>query len=183
MTITKNKMVSIDYTLKDAEGTIIDSSKDAGPLEYLHGNGNLIPGLESQLEGKTAGDKFSAVVAPKDAYGEYDEKLLMEVPRTQFDSSAPIEVGMRFQADTAGGPTVVKVTKVTEDKITIDANPDLAGKTLYFDVSVVSVRDATPEELTPHGGCSGSCGNCGGGCGEGECGESEEGCCGNCGGN
>lgn len=175
MTIAKNKMVSIDYTLTDTEGNIIDSSKNEGPLEYLHGNGNLIPGLEAQLEGKSAGDTFAAVIAPQDAYGEYNEKLIMEVPRSQFDSSMPIEIGMKFQADTSGGQTIVKVTKITDDTITIDGNHDLAGKTLHFDINVVSVRDATPEEMTPHSGCSGGCNSCGSGCGE-----SEEECCGGC---
>jgi FKBP-type peptidyl-prolyl cis-trans isomerase SlyD len=177
MTVTKNKVVSIDYTLKDASGTVIDSSKDTGPLEYLHGNGNLIPGLESQLEGKAVGDKFSAVIEPKDAYGEYDDKLVVKVPRTQFDSNTPITTGMQFQADTAGGPTVVKVTEVTDDTITVDANHDLAGKTLYFDINVLGVRDATEEELTPHSSCSGSCGSCGSGCCGSDEGECSDGCC------
>ncbi|MCR5289516.1 MAG: peptidylprolyl isomerase [Treponema sp.] len=166
MTIAKDKMVSINYTLKDDEGTVIDSSNGT-PLEYLHGNGNLIPGLEVQLEGKAPGDKFAAIVAPKDAYGEYDEKLVLEVPRNQFDSEVPIEIGMRFQADTTSGPTIVRVTKITEDKVTVDANHDLAGKTLHFDIEVVTVRDATEEELTPQSSCGGGCGGCGGGCDSG----------------
>ena len=178
MTITKNKIVSIDYTLKDETGTVIDSSKNSSPLEYLHGNGNLIPGLEAQLEAKSAGEKISAVVAPKDAYGEYDQKLVIEVPRTQFDSKTPIEIGMQFQADTAGGPTIVKVTKIENDTVTIDANHELAGKTLYFDVNIVDVRNATPEELSPHS-CGDGCSSCGGGCCDSD-GECEEGCSSGC---
>jgi FKBP-type peptidyl-prolyl cis-trans isomerase SlyD len=184
LNIAKDKMVSIHYTLKDAEGNLIDSSVGHEPLEYLHGNGNLIPGLESQLEGKAAGEKFTAAVEAKDAYGEYDEHMVVEVPRSQFDADAPIEVGMKFQADTQGGPMIVRVTKVTDDTITVDGNHELAGKKLFFDVEVVNVRDATEEELKPQS-CGGSCGNCGGGC-EGGCGEGsgegcgcEGGCCGN----
>ncbi len=187
MTISKDKMVSIDYVLKDDAGTVIDSSKDTGPLEYLHGNGNLIPGLESQLEGRSAGEFFTAVVQPADAYGEYDKKLVLQVPRNQFDSDAPIEIGMRFQADTNAGPTIVRVTAVSEDTVTVDANHELAGKTLHFDVTVKGVRDATEEELTPQscGGCGGGCGGCGGGCGDGGCGDGGcgDGGCGSCCGN
>lgn len=169
MIITKDKVVSIDYTLKDESGTVIDTSKNSTPLEYVHGCGRLIPGLEKQLEGKTDGDSFSAVIEPKEAYGEYDESLLIKVPRKNFDASSEIKIGMQFQASTPGGPAIVKVTEVTDDTVTVDANHDLAGKTLYFDVKVVSVRDATPEELNPHSGCGGSCGECGG-CGGGSCG-------------
>lgn len=175
MVIEKDKVVSIDYTLKDKDGTVIDTSKNSTPLEYIHGRGNLISGLEKQLEGKAKGDSIKAVVEPKDAYGEYDESLLIDVPRKNFDSETEIKVGMQFQASTPGGPAIVKVTKITDDTITVDANHDLAGKTLYFDVDVMDIRDATAEELNPPSGCGGSCGSCGGGCGGscgGDCGES-----------
>jgi len=97
-------MVKIHYTLKDSDGTLIDSSSGLAPFEYLHGNGNLIPGLEAELEGKNPGDTFTVTVLPKDGYGEYDPKLHIEVPRDQFDNGSPLEVGMKFQAQTAGGP-------------------------------------------------------------------------------
>jgi FKBP-type peptidyl-prolyl cis-trans isomerase SlyD len=176
--IEKDKMVKIHYTLKDAEGKQLDSSTGHEPLEYLHGNGNLIPGLESELEGKNPGDKFTATIAPEDAYGEYDKQMIVDVPRSQFDSDAAISVGMKFEAHTAGGPMVVTVTKVTDDSVTVDGNHELAGKTLVFDVEVVDVRDATEEEMNPPScGCGGECGgdcNCDGedgcGCGDGGCG-------------
>jgi FKBP-type peptidyl-prolyl cis-trans isomerases 2 len=177
--IEKNKMVQIHYTLKDTEGKEIDSSVGKEPLEYVHGNGNLISGLEEKLEGKEPGDKFTATIEPKDAYGEYDEQMVVEVPRTQFDSDTPIETGMKFQANTAGGPMIVTVTKVTDEKVTVDGNHELAGKTLVFDVEVKDVRDATEEELNPPS-CGGECGSCGG-CG-GECGEDDEDCGCGCGG-
>lgn len=188
MKITKDAVVQIHYTLTGEDGQTFDTSRNGEPLEYLHGNGNLINGLEEQLEGKEPGDRFTAVVAPKDAYGEYDERLVVKVPRNQFDSDMPIEVGMRFQADTVGGPMIVTVTNVTDDTITVDGNHALAGKTLHFAVDVVDVREATPEELMPKshgcggcgGGCGGSCGDddscgCGGGCG-GDCGSDNGGC-------
>lgn len=165
MTISTNKVVKIHYTLTGDDGKVIDSSDGKEPLEYMHGYGNLIPGLERELEGKSAGDKLHADIAPRDAYGEYDEKLVAEVPRSQFDVSMPIEVGQQFQAETATGMAVVTVTKVTDDKITVDANHELAGKTLHFDVEIVDIRDAFPEELPQEpSGCSGNCSSCGVGC-------------------
>ncbi|MCR4580592.1 MAG: peptidylprolyl isomerase [Treponema sp.] len=176
MKIEKNKWVSIHYTLKDDDGNQLDSSVGKEPLGYLHGNGYLIFGLENELEGKNPGDKFTAVIQPKDGYGDYDPRLIVDVPRSQFETEMPIEVGMQFQAMTAQGPSIVKVIEVGDDKIKIDGNHELAGKVLHFDVEVVEVRDATEEELNPRGCGGGSCGGCGGGCGD--CG----GCGGDCGG-
>lgn len=182
MKITKDKVVQIDYILKDDEGRLLDSSKEGKPLEYLHGNNNLIPGLERELEGKEPGDSIVAVVAPKDAYGEYNDKLIVDVPRNQFDSDLSIDAGMQFQADTASGPMIVRVIKIAGDTITVDGNHELAGKTLHFNIKIVNVRDATPEELQPsEGGCGGECGSCGGSCHgeEGSCeNDCEGGCCG-----
>lgn len=195
MKIELNKVVAIDYVLTDDDGKELDSSKMTGPLEYLHGRNNLIPGLESQLEGKNPGDKFTAVVAAKDAYGEYDPRLAVEVPKSQFDTSLPLEVGMKFQAETNGGFTIVTITKISDETVTVDANHELAGKTLHFEVEVKDVREATPEQIERGslatgcgcgGGCGGNCGEggCGGeGCGEGGCGgEGECSCGGGCGG-
>lgn len=175
MNIESKKMVKIHYTLKDIDGNVIDESKENEPLEYMHGFGVLIPGLEKRLDGKAIGEKIHAEIEPEEGYGEYDENLVSEVPRSQFDANIPIEVGQTFQADTPTGPFLVHVTNVTDDKITVDGNHELAGKKLFFDVEVVDVRDANPEELEPFeysGGCGGSCGSCGGcggGCG-GDCG-------------
>ena len=168
MKIEGNKFVEIHYTLTDDEGTTLDSSVGRSPLGYVQGNGMLISGLEAQLEGKEAGEKFKAVVEAKDAYGEYNEMLVAEVPRSQFDGGAQIEVGMAFQATAEDGtPFIVHVTKVTDDLITIDGNHELAGKRLTFDVEVVSVRDSVPEDFNMGCGCGGCGGSCEGGCGEG----------------
>ena len=175
MEIAYQKMVKIHYTLKDTDGNQLDSSTGGEPLEYMHGIGSLIPGLEKELEVKKPGDKFHSEIEPALGYGEYDEKLVAEVPRSQFDANFEIEVGQQFQADTATGPMIVKVTKIADDKITVDGNHELAGKKLCFDVEVVDVRDASEAELEPfvnEGGC-GSCGGCSGcsGCGSaGGCG-------------
>lgn len=173
MKIEKNKMVKIHYTLKDDNGELIDSSIGKEALEYLHGVGMLIPGMEMQLEGKEKGEKFSAVIEPKNAYGEYNPQYVVDVPRDRFDVESEIQVGQKFQAETPAGPMLVTVTKVTQENITIDSNHELAGKTLHFDVEVVDVRDATEEETAPYentGGCSGSCGSCGGCSSQEDCG-------------
>lgn len=181
MTISQDKFVAIHYTLKDTDGNILDTSTNAEPLAYIQGNNMLIPGLEKQLEGKAAGDKFTAVVQPEDAYGTYDERLIANVPKDRFEEGYPIEVGMQFAVTTPAGPTIVKVIEVSENSIKVDGNHALAGKVLNFDIEVIEVRDASDEDKAQFmaGGCGGGCsGNCGGGCG-GDCGGD---CGGECGG-
>lgn len=178
MKITKDAMVSILYTLYDEAGTQIDTSGDT-PLQYIHGNGQLIPGLEAMLEGKEAGIKFKAVIEPEEAYGAYNQNMVVEVPREQFDTEMPLELGMKFQASTQDGQVcIVRVTQIADDKITVDANHELAGKQLTFDVEVKEVREASEEELAGLNSCG--CGGCGGNCGEG-CGGCGSDCgCGGC---
>jgi FKBP-type peptidyl-prolyl cis-trans isomerase SlyD len=163
MTIAKNRVAAIDYTLTGDDGQVIDSSKGREPLEYIHGKGNLIPGLENALDGKDEGAALKVTIAPGEAYGEYDPKLVQPVPRANFGSADNIEVGMQFQARTPAGVHVVRVVKVDPDNVTVDANHPLAGQTLHFDVKVVSVRDAKPEELEHEHVCNheGGCGSCG----------------------
>jgi len=147
MQIVKHKVVTIDYTLTDEEGKVLDTSKDSEPLCYIQGIGNLIPGLETALEGKQAGDALNVSVPPEQGYGERDDKLLVSVPRERFDEAGNVEVGMRFQAPTESGMRVVTVVGIEEENVTVDANHPLAGETLNFDVKVVEVRDATEEEI------------------------------------
>ncbi len=180
MNITKDKFATINYTLKDMEGMILDSSEGQEPLGYIHGRGYLIPGLEAQLEGKSAGDKFSCTIEPKDAYGERDERLVAEITRDRFEIDSPIEVGMHFQVMTPAGPTIVSVIEINGDNIKIDGNHEMAGKTLNFDIEVLDVRDATAEELEQLEKRA-SCGACGGACG-GDCGTDCNSSCGDCGG-
>lgn len=159
MTITANKVATIHYTLKNEQGEILDSSADQEPLVYLQGFQNLVPGLEAALEGKSAGDKVSVVVAPEDGYGDINPDLIQELPRDMFGGIDEIEVGMAFHAETPDGHQVVEVIDVEDDTITIDGNHPLAGVELHFDVEVLEVRDATAEELQ-HGHVHGM-----GGCG------------------
>ncbi|MEY4307668.1 MAG: hypothetical protein RJA95_1036 [Verrucomicrobiota bacterium] len=184
MRVAKETVVAIEYTLKDDQGNIIDASGDRGPMEYLHGAQNIIPGLEQGVEGLVAGDTKNVLVPPQLGYGEYSEKLLQQVPLSAFGANTP-QVGMRFHAETNLGMRVLTIKKIEGEEVTLDGNHELAGKTLHFDIKVVSVRAAEPTELAhghPHqsGGCCG-----GGGCGSGEgsgggCCSSEEGSEGGC---
>jgi len=147
MKIAHEKVVSIHYTLTNGEGTVLDSSSGGQPLAYLHGFGNIIPGLENALEGKAAGDKLQVTVDPEQGYGARDERLVQAVPRSAFKGVDELAPGMQFQAQGPQGTRLVVVTQVADDVVTVDANHPLAGQTLHFDVEVSEVRDATSEEL------------------------------------
>ena len=148
MTIKENSAVSFHYTLTDDDGQTLDSSAGKDPLAYLHGAGNIIPGLESALAGKSVGDAMVVAVTAAEGYGEVQKELIQEVPRDAFQGVDSIEVGMQFEAQTGQGGTVpVTVTAVTDEIVTVDGNHPLAGKNLNFDVSIEDVRDATEEEL------------------------------------
>ena len=150
MQVQKNKVVAIDYKLTNAKGELIDSSANHGPLLYIQGIGNLIPGLEKELEGKKAGDNLKVTIAAKDGYGERNDSLCQVVPRSQFESTEGLEVGMQFEVETEQGELIVSVTKIEGDNVTVDGNHPLAGVELHFDVTVKEVRDASAEELA-HG--------------------------------
>ena len=148
MQIAKHKVVSIDYTLTDDEGALIDSSDGHEPLQYLHGVGGIIPGLEHALEGLSVGAEFAVVIAPADAYGELEEGMRSEVPRTHFDGVDDLELGMQFRVPTdEGNHQVVTVVEISDEVVTIDGNHPLAGVTLNFEVAVRDVRDATQDEI------------------------------------
>ena len=156
--ISKNAVASIEYTLTDDGGTVIDTSDGGTPLAYIHGIGNLIPGLEKELEGKAAGDELKVHLAPTDGYGERDDGMVQSVSRDQMPEGVDIEVGMQLQAESDQGMHVVTVISVQDDEIQLDANHPLAGVPLNFDVKVVEVRDATAEELE-HGHVHGADGH------------------------
>jgi FKBP-type peptidyl-prolyl cis-trans isomerase SlyD len=148
MTIKDNSAVSFHYTLTDDDGQQLDSSVGKEPLAYLHGAGNIIPGLENALTGKAVGDAMTVAVAAAEGYGEVQKELIQDVPRSSFQGIDEIEVGMQFEAQTGqGGAVPVTVTAVTDETITVDGNHPLAGKNLNFDVTIEAVRDATEEEL------------------------------------
>ncbi len=150
MSISQDQVVSIHYTLRDEAGDIIDRSPEGEPLAYLHGRGNLIPGLERELTGRKPGDRLQVEIAPADAYGEYDRELVQRVPRRALKGIADVRIGMRLQAQTPEGPRAVTVTQISGDLVTLDGNHPLAGKKLHFEVEIAAVRPATEEELA-HG--------------------------------
>ena len=146
MKIARERVALFHYTLKNDGGEILDTSEGEAPMAYLHGEHNIVEGLENAMEGKEAGDKFEVTVEPAEAYGEYDESLVQPIPREQFGDH-PVEVGNQFHADTAIGPRIVTVIAVHEDQVVIDANHSLAGENLHFKVEIVEVREASKEEL------------------------------------
>jgi FKBP-type peptidyl-prolyl cis-trans isomerase SlyD len=146
MQIANQKVVTIDYTLRDDQGDVLDSSQGQEPLTYIHGAGNIIPGLENALAGKGPGESLKVTIPPAEGYGDRDEELVQKVPRDRFPGGS-VEVGMRFHAQGSAGSQVVTVVAVDEGNVTVDANHPLAGMTLAFDVKVLEVRDATADEL------------------------------------
>jgi len=151
MPIAANKAVSIYYTLTNDAGEVIDSSAGGAPLVYLHGAGNIIPGLEKALEGKTTGDELDVTVEPEDAYGEYLAELVSTLNRSMFEGVDELEVGMQFHASAPDGQMqIVTIRDLDGDDVTVDGNHPLAGQRLNFKVKVVNVREASEEEVA-HG--------------------------------
>ncbi len=151
MRIEKGRVVDIDYSLHLGDGNVVDQSEPGEPLSYLHGEGEIVPGLETALEGAEVGDRKQVVVAAADGYGEHDPSGVQRVPRQAFPADFQPQVGMELSAQGPDGDEVAFVIQQVEpDAVTIDLNHPLAGKTLHFDVTVREVRDATAEELA-HG--------------------------------
>lgn len=156
--VADGKIVAIRYTLRDADGEILDRSEEGVPFEYLHGAGNIVAGLERVLAGRQPGEQVIVEVAPEDGYGAYDPEGAQVVERRAFPAGLDIQVGMQFTAEDPEGRTVdVWVSDVSGDAITVDTNHPLAGETLHFEVTILGVRDATLEERL-HGHIHGSAG-------------------------
>lgn len=150
MQITKEKVVAIHYTLRNSANEVLDSSEGKDPLYYLHGFGNLIPGMEEGLEGKSKGDKLDLKISPEKGYGLRDDAAVQQVPKSAF-GGADVNIGMQFQAAGEGNEAiVVTVVAVDNDNVTVDANHPLAGEELNFKVEVMEVREATQDEIA-HG--------------------------------
>lgn len=150
--ITKDQVVSLQYTLRDDAGNVLDAS-NGNALVYLHGHNNIIPGLEKELNGMKAGDKKKVTVGPDDAYGQYDPELKFALPREQFADQAP-QAGMMVQLQSQQGQIIARIENVDDKQVQLDANHPLAGQTLHFEVEVAEIREATSEELShghPHG--------------------------------
>ena len=151
MKVGKDKVVLMHYTLKNDAGDVIDYSDGGDTLPFLQCYGNIIPGLESALEGSKAGDKLDVSIKPEEGYGERMKDAIQEIPSSALQGVDEVKVGMQLQSqDKDGNAFLVSVTKIEDDKITVDGNHPLAGQTLHFSVSIESIRKAEAEELS-HG--------------------------------
>jgi FKBP-type peptidyl-prolyl cis-trans isomerase SlyD len=148
-TVNPDKVVTFHYTLRD-EGEVIESSEGRDPVVYMHGHGNIVPGLEEQMNGRQSGDKFSATVPPEAAYGLRDPNAVQRVPIKHLKSPGKIVPGQMVAVNTRDGTRHALVMKVGHFNVDLDLNHPLAGKTLVFDIEIVDVRAATEEELA-HG--------------------------------
>lgn len=157
--IKKNVVVTLDYNL-EVEGQEIDS----GPIQFIHGHGNIIPGLEEKIEGMEIGEEKEVQVKAENAYGEYDPDLEIEIPLTTFPEDFDIQLGrpMRLQ-DNEGRIFTGVATAITDDSVKLNLNHPLAGKDLLFKTKVTELRPATEEEIergSLASGCNCSSGNC-----------------------
>ena len=153
--IAGGMVVSFHYTLTNDDGDVLDSSQGSEPLMYLHGAGNIVPGLERALLGRTVGDRFKSVIAPEDGYGERQGPGPQAVPRSRFPKDAELEEGMQIFAQGPNGDAFpLWVVDVSDKEVMVDHNHPLAGVTLHFDVEVTDIRSATADEMShghPHG--------------------------------
>jgi FKBP-type peptidyl-prolyl cis-trans isomerase SlyD len=148
MQVAENYVVSMNYTLKDEKGNVLDTSEGKEPLDFLYGKGMIIPGLEKALEGKEKGDSLKVTVEPEEGYGTYNEQAIGEVSKDNFQEGMEPKVGMQVQAqDPNGNVQIFTITEIKDETVMLDGNHPLAGQTLYFDVDIADVREATPEEI------------------------------------
>jgi len=145
--VADDLVVTIDYKLT-VDGEVVDSSEEEGPLDYLHGYDNIIPGLEKELAGMRVGESKKVSVAPEDGYGMIDPEAVIELSREEFPEDVPLEIGIELEiTDHDGDMMFATIIEVGDDSVKLDTNHPLAGKTLQFDVTVKSLRKATPEEI------------------------------------
>jgi FKBP-type peptidyl-prolyl cis-trans isomerase SlyD len=148
MVVTRRKVVTLEYTLRNRQGEILDSSDGSEPLAYLHGAHQIVPGLERALEGLAVGDERDVVVSAEDGYGPSDPDGIFAVPRSAFPAGMSLRVGDSFMGEDQEGHGVpVRLVEVHDDRVVVDANHPLAGQELHFHVAVRGVREATVEEL------------------------------------
>lgn len=175
MKVAQNKFVSVDYKLT-VDGQIADQSSEGHPLEFIFGTGMLLPKFEAAILGKEVGDKVSFTLEPKDGYGELIEEAIVDLPKNIFMIDGKLAEEMLFvgnqipMSDNQGNRMLGTVREVGDEHVKMDFNHPMAGKTLNFDVTIVGVRDVTPEDLAAKGGCSCHGDHCGDGCGDG-CGD------------
>lgn len=149
MRVAKDRIVSIDYAIRLPGGEVVESTTDSGPLQYLHGRAQIVPGVERAIEGAFVGEERDVAVTPEDGYGERDPEGVFLVPRAAFPSDEAVEAGMTFSATRPDGqPVVFSIVRVEEQLVLVDTNHPLAGQHLHVWVAVRGVREATAAELT-----------------------------------
>ncbi|GAP15051.1 FKBP-type peptidyl prolyl cis-trans isomerase/Apo-metallochaperone SlyD [Longilinea arvoryzae] len=145
--IENDVVVIMDYSLT-VDGEVVDSSEEGGPIAFLQGRGNIIPGLERELAGMVIGESKSVTVLPADGYGEFEPENLVDVPRSEFPAEIPLEIGTEIQvAMDDGSEDTAIISDIKDDSIQLDFNHPLAGKTLDFQVTITDLRAPTDEEL------------------------------------
>ena len=147
--VADDLVVSLAYSLRDSEGELIDSAADDAPLEFIQGYGHIIEGLEEELYGMSIGEEKDLVIAPENAYGEYDEEAQQMAPLDLFPQEMGIEIGMPVELydEETDEPVEAYIADIYDDEVLLDFNHPLAGETLHFHVKVVGLRDATAEEI------------------------------------
>jgi len=153
MKIERNRVVRLHYTLSEA-GSEVESSRGGEPLAVLFGRGSLIAGLEQDLSGREAGERFEVEIAPKDAYGPHRPELQQRVPKKRFKGMS-LRVGQTVMMQTDQGPRPITIRKIGMSVVDVDLNHPMAGKTLRFDIEIIEVREATADELD-HGHAHGA---------------------------
>ncbi|MBN2803974.1 MAG: peptidylprolyl isomerase [Deltaproteobacteria bacterium] len=161
MKIQNEAYVEIDYTLTDQTGKVVDKSEPGSPLGFIYGQGQIIPGLEKAIAGMGVDESKNVVVPPSEGYGDVSEEMFQEIPKDNFPSDSTLTAGQEFQANTPHGVMRFVIHEIKDDAIVVDLNHPLAGQDLHFDVKIVTVREATDDELNPH--CNGGheCSSCG----------------------
>ncbi len=148
MQITDNAVVCFHYALINDQGEVLDGSKGGDPIPYLHGFHNIVPGLEKAMAGRSANEHFRVSLTPLEAYGEIDEEKIYDVEHSLFADMSELAVGlMCHMTNESGEDEVVSVIEIEDDVVTVDANHPYAGESLTFDVEIVSIREATAQEI------------------------------------
>jgi len=167
MIVENNKVVTITYKASSREGKVLESSDYSGNLDYIHGQGFLVPGMEKALEGKKAGDKIDEMLKAADAFGVYEDAMIFGINRADFAvSDEELKVGLEFQAEIKGDVRFCRVDKIEGDKVIINANHPYAGMDIRFEAEILGIREPSPEELDHGHVHSGGHSHGGGCCGE-----------------
>lgn len=147
MKVIKNSIVTLEYIMMNNSGEVIESSKEDGEYDYLHGIGEMLPGVEKALSGLGKGDSIDIVIPPEDGFGIKNEELILEIDKDDFPEDTILEVGMEFDVEDEDGENIITIMELRGDKVLIDKNHPLAGETLKVQASILDVRMAEDWEI------------------------------------